>query len=192
MQIGNCRWFRAPATILGPGSGFASSARNSSCRPSSLNSSSLSVLADTPSAIAPTIFFRRASRTAVACSTAEFWPAGPGRPNAFSGFIKLVGSRSAASKTAAQAEIKTPSPGFCEEGRPPGGMGGRRTRESRTYRPSFGSVCVLPAKGSAAPAFASRMPGARTGQAFQARARRGSRPQPVPLHQPCRQRPLRA
>ena len=73
-----------------------------------------------------------------------------------------------------------------------GGMGGRRTRESRTYRPSFGSVCVLPAKGSAAPAFASRMPGARTGQAFQARARRGSRPQPVPLHQPCRQRPLRA
>jgi hypothetical protein len=63
---------------------------------------------------------------------------------------------------------------------------------SRTYRPSFGSVCVLPAKGSAAPAFASRMPGARTGQAFQARARRGSRPQPVPLHQPGRQRPLRA
>jgi hypothetical protein len=45
----------------------------------------LSVLADTPSAIASTIFLRRASRTAIACSTAEFWPAGPRRPNAFSG-----------------------------------------------------------------------------------------------------------
>jgi hypothetical protein len=108
------------------GSGFASSARNSSCRPSSLDSSSLSVLADTPSAIASTIFLRRASRTAIACSTAEFWPAGPRRPNAFFGFIKLdcrgkgitlrkeVGRL--ASKTAAQAEIKTPSPGFCGEG----------------------------------------------------------------------------
>ena len=189
MQIGNCRWLRAPATILGPGSGFASSARNSSCRPSSL-------------------LLERSGGYAIGNCADDLLQARQSHCGCmFYSRILACGSRSAKCvlrvyqarrksvgrlQDGRAGRNKNSLSGVLRRGASAGGDGGSADARVPTYRPASVRYASCRLKVQQRPLSLRECSALVPVKLFKLGQGADQGRSPVPLHQPCRQRPLRA